>query len=143
MIVNKTEKEIKEFFENREFDLTESVRNKPKGTWFAIDDDWIEFCLRDFQSFGITEESWVNYYDISALNLYVIDKPTGHPMQTYMYMMEVVDFQKLKNQGYDGIKYMLGYSHLEEFYGWDVNSVVLWQNQNLVKYIESKKVKDL
>ena len=80
---------------------------------------------------------------VHELGHYYTARRFGVKAKEFGFGMRAVDFQKLQMQGYDGILYQLGYSSSELFYGWDVNSVVVWQNQNAIKYIETKRVKDL
>ena len=105
-------------------------RNKPHGGLWACDadnDPWYTFCkLNDFKL-----DSLQHYFDFKIkpnAKYLVIDheKVSKHLPLVYFDILDeyYFDFEYLSEM-YDVIIYNLGYSLHPDFYGWDVNSILV------------------
>lgn len=122
--------------------ITNVMGNKPFGGLWACDattDDWYTFCkindlsvdkLKYHFDFTISPDAKYLVIDHDKVSKFL---PTVHYDLLDEYFL---DFEYLA-KNYDVIIYNMGYSLHPDFYGWDVNSILV-MNPNVIEEVDNE-----
>lgn len=119
--------------------------HKPKGLWYAIDNDWKEWCKSEWDSW-LDKCDFEYELDIDMTNVLLLDSVDAIITFDATYrkdlvpnILSMIDWKAVAND-YSGIEispyqWMLRLDHrISWYYGWDVASGCIW-DKNAIKGI--------
>jgi hypothetical protein len=129
---------------------------KPRGLWYAIDNEWLEWCL-DNMSHWIKENVFELEIDISKIIVISNKTELNNFIKKFTEVkyecLETINWNLVKEEyngieivNYNHLKYNIGYQSFHNFptwfYGWDVSGGCIW-NLSIIKDIKKYETNKL